>query len=142
VVTTPGVFGYPTSSGSVTGGEVETGDTGDPTLESAVYGVFDIETDPVYAEQQVQFSWDQLQSRCGALKRWAILPADGLEIETASPLPAPIPTITLDDDGNAVIGFVGTSCAAGSSVVTADVEAGTHPTYTTTFNILPPQVTI
>jgi hypothetical protein len=63
---------------------------------------------------------------------------------TESPSPgfgAPTPT-TLDDDGNAVFLFFGSSCATGSSEVIADVEAGTHPTYTTTFNINPPQPTL
>jgi hypothetical protein len=48
----------------------------------------------------------------------------------------------LDDDGNAVFLFFGASCAAGTSDVVADVLAGTHPTYTTTFTIVPPVPTI
>jgi hypothetical protein len=84
----------------------------------------------VYAEQPVEISSPQLQDRCGVGSQFAafnlIGPNEGL----------------LDDDGNAVFLFLGASCAAGSSVVTADVLAGTHPTYTTTFNINPPQVTI
>jgi hypothetical protein len=34
--------------------------------------------------------------------------------------------------------FKGPSCAAGTSTVTADVDAGTHPTYSTTFTVSPP----
>ncbi|HVC71339.1 MAG TPA: hypothetical protein VNC61_13875 [Acidimicrobiales bacterium] len=49
---------------------------------------------------------------------------------------------TLDDDGNAVLVFFGSSCAAGPSAVIADVMAGTHPTCTTTFTVLPPAPTI
>src|ERR1019366_4404603 len=45
---------------------------------------------------------------------------------------------TLDNDGNAAFVFKGSSCAAGSSTVIADVLAGTHPTYTTTFKIAAP----
>jgi hypothetical protein len=48
----------------------------------------------------------------------------------------------LDDDGNAVFIFFGASCAAGPSEVIVDVKAGTHPTYTTSFNIVAPQPTI
>jgi hypothetical protein len=48
----------------------------------------------------------------------------------------------LDNDGNAVFVFLGSSCAAGSSLVTADIEAGIHSTYTTSFNIVPPEPTI
>ena len=47
-------------------------------------------------------------------------------------------TTTLDDDGNAVFVFYGASCAAGDSAVIADVDAGTHPTYVTTFSVNPP----
>jgi hypothetical protein len=49
-----------------------------------------------------------------------------------------VATGTLDDDGNAVFVFKGASCAAGTSTVTADVDAGTDPTYTTTFTVSPP----
>jgi hypothetical protein len=48
----------------------------------------------------------------------------------------------LDDDGNAVVVFSGVSCAAGSSQVMADVEAGSHPTDTTTFTVDAPVPTI
>jgi hypothetical protein len=146
VVTAAGVFGYPTTSGTVAGGEVETGDTSFGGGGSFVYAVFYVETDPVYAEQTVEISSAQLQARCGT--GWDLDPFTtagtgsygvGSVLGVTSPTAA---TSTLDDDGNAVFLFEGTSCAAGSSVVTADVEAGTHPTYTTTFNVLPPQPTI
>ncbi len=147
VPTTPGVFGFPTTSGTVKSGEVETGDSnGNPNCEeesnicgaagSLVYAVFYVETDAVYAEQQVEISSAQLQDRCGAGSEWYSVSAVGLQdAETGS-------TGYLDDDGNAVFLFLGASCAAGSSTVIADVNAGTHPTYTTTFNINPPQPTI
>jgi hypothetical protein len=143
-VTTSGVFGYPTSSGIVAGGEVETGDTGPAADQSDIYAVFYVETDPVYAEQTVQMSLNQLQSRCLAGEGFGWLPpSGGTDFETQKPgVQVPIPPIPLDDDGNAVFLFEGASCAAGSSVVTADVDAGTHPTYTTTFNIVAPQPTI
>ena len=48
----------------------------------------------------------------------------------------------LDDDGNATFVFKGTSCAAGPSQVIADVLAGTHQTYVTTFTVDPPAPTI
>jgi len=132
-VTTPGVFGYPTSSGTATGGEVETGDT-TATGESEVYAAFYVETDPVYAEQNVTISSPELVARC-AFTQWVNIP--GVVVTDGATA-----TATLDDDGNGVFIFFGYSCAAGSSVVTADVDAGTHTTYTTTFSILPPQPTI
>ena len=48
----------------------------------------------------------------------------------------------LDDDGNATFVFKGSSCAAGPSAVIADVQAGSHPTYVTTFTVAPPAVTL
>jgi hypothetical protein len=143
VVTTPGVFGFPTSSGSVAGGEVETGDTGPAADQSDVFAVFDVEADPVYAEQPVEISLNQLQSRCLAGEGYAVLPSGGFSLTEIEPggVQSTLPTVPLDDDGNAVFIFIGGSCAAGPSVVTADVLAGSHPTYTTTFNILPPQPT-
>jgi hypothetical protein len=143
VVTPPGIFGYPTTSGTVTTGEVETGDT-EASGDSDVDAVFYVETDPVYAEQQVEISFNELEARCLASEGYALLPPGGLETVSEAPggmITPPVPT-TLDDDGNAVFVFLGSSCAAGSSDVIADVLAGTHPTYTTTFNINPPQPTI
>jgi hypothetical protein len=70
---------------------------------------------------------------CGSGAAWFAV-EDGTDVATTS--------TTLDDDGNAIFVFFGSSCAATTSLVTADVQAGTHPTYTTTFNILPPQPTI
>ena len=142
VVTAPGLTGYPSSSGTVTGGEVETGDTAAPGGGSFVFAVFNVETNPVYAEQTVEISSAQLQARCGTSWTFGSFgqgegsngPGD-----TESPTTA---TTTLDDDGNAQFYFAGSSCAAGPSVVTADVLAGTHPTYTTTFNVVAPQPTI
>jgi hypothetical protein len=143
VVTPPGVFGYPTTSGTVAGGEVETGDTGSAADQSDVYAVFNVETDPVYGDQPVEINWDQLQMRCLAAEGFVILPSGGALIDLQEPggVATTIPPVPLDNDGNAVFVFIGGSCAAGSSVVTADVLAGTHPTYTTTFSVLPPQPT-
>jgi len=129
VVTPPGVTGYPTTSGTVTTGEVETGDT-KASGDSDVYAVFYVETNPVYAEQKVEISSDQLTSRCLGYANW-FSETSGNGTQT-----------TLDDDGNAVFIFTGISCAAGTSTVIADVEAGNHPTYVTTFTVLPPQPTI
>jgi len=142
VVTTPGVTGFPTTSGTVSGGEVETGDTSFPGDGSYVYGVFYVETDPVYAEQTVEISSPELQDRCGTYWSFDSFSAGSAGRGTTFTSPNTTATAILDDDGNAVFLFEGASCAAGSSVVTADVEAGTHPTYTTTFDVLPPQPTI
>ena len=138
VVTPVGLTGYPSTSGTVTTGEVETGDTA-ASGDSDVFAVFYVETDPVYAEQTVEISSAQLESRC--LRGWIWFGgADGGP--TGIGISGTLATTTIDDDGNAVFEFVGVSCAAGPSAVIADVEAGTHPTYTTTFTINPPAPTI
>jgi hypothetical protein len=134
VVTPTGLTGFPTTSGIVTTGEVETGDTS-ASGESDVYAIFYVETNPVYAEQAVEISSGQLQDRCGLGSNWFLITPTGI----AAP---PGNVNYLDDDGNAVFVFLGASCAAGSSEVTADVDAGTHPTYTTAFNIVAPEPTI
>jgi hypothetical protein len=137
VVTPSGVFGYPTTSGTVTTGVVETGDT--PLAQSDVLAVFYVESDPVYAEQTVEISSVQLEDRCAAGWVWISgNQAAGGSGETT----ATVATAVLDDDGNAVFTFFGGECAAGPSEVIADVMAGTHPTYVTSFNINPPQPTI
>jgi hypothetical protein len=138
VVTPSGVFGYPQTSGTVTTGEVETGDTA-ASGESDVYAVFYVETDPVYAEQTVELSSPELESRCGG--GWTLESFTSGEGEPTGIVQAPLPAV-LDDDGNAAYVFTGLSCAAGSSDVIADVLAGDHTTYTTTFTIDAPQPTI
>ncbi len=140
-VTTPsGVFGYPTTSGTVTTGEVETGDTA-ASGDSDVYAVFYVETDPVYAEQLVEISSAQLEASCITGWSWTEFSGNGTNVSgTGVNINAPA-TATLDDDGNAVFAFFGSSCAATTSEVIADVLAGTHQTYTTTFTVDPPQPT-
>jgi len=117
--------------------EVETGNS-PSSGQSDVYTVFYVETDPVYAEQPVQISSPQLDSRCGGGWRWE--PGSGTAIDQASG--TNVATGTLDDDGNATFVFKGASCAAGPSAVIADVEAGNHPTYVTTFTVTAPVPTL
>jgi uncharacterized membrane protein YgcG len=143
VVTPTGVTGFPVTDGSQA--EVETGDT-NASGDSDVYVVFYVETDPVYAEQPVEISSTQLQDRC--LTFWAWQPGNGGGGSGASGSSASgssgggMATTTLDNDGNAVFLFEGMSCGAGGSLITAEVRAGTHPTYTTTYTVLPPVPTI
>jgi hypothetical protein len=137
-VTPHGLFGFPTTSGIVTTGEVETGNT---TLsgDSDVYAVFYVETNPVFAEHTVEIASAQLEGRCGGGWVWASLTGgpkpgsgtvSGVGVNTGPPAKA-----ILDDDGNAVFFFEGISCAAGPSVV---ISGGRS----TTFTINAPQPTI
>jgi hypothetical protein len=113
--------------------ELETGDT-DASGNSDIYAVFYVETSPVYAEQTVEIDSAQLESRCGQGFLWQAGNPPNVQPRHLGN----VTTTTLDDDGNAVFIFEGASCAAGDSEVIADVEAGTHPTYVTDFDVLPP----
>jgi len=131
VPTTAGLTAYPNP-------EVETGDTTGgphgPSGLSDIYAVFYVEDNPVYAEQPVEISSAQLQNRCGLGALWS---AGNGGTGTATGA-----STTLDDDGNAVFIFEGASCAAGPSTVIADVNSGTHDTFTTVFTVSPPVPTI
>ena len=124
-VTKAGVSGSPAA-------EVETGNTTATGL-SDVYSVFYVETDPVYAEQPVVISSTQLANRCLGGISWVT----GAASSTGASV-----TGTLDNDGNVTFAFTGSECAPGDSLVTADIVAGIHSTYTTTYTIAPPTVTI
>jgi len=123
VTTHRGVRGYPNW-------EVETGNN------SAVYTIFYVEASPNYSEQPVEISDNQLESRCGL--GWLWEPGNGgSAVEgTGNGMSA---WTTLDDNGNAAFVFEGSSCAAGSSAVIAEV--GTH-TFVSTYTVLPPKPTI
>ena len=85
----------------------------------------------------------ELESACG--DGWVWIPGNGgtsvfgkgFDILNASSA-----STTLDDDGNAVFMFKGQSCAASTYDVIADVLAGTHTTYVTTFTVIAPEPTI
>ena len=149
VVTPEGVTGFPQTGGVAQ--EVETGDTS-TSGDSDVYAVFYVETNPVYAEQQVEIGSAQLEGRCLRGWGWRAGNQGGAGVNTVTPNPSIIsaggvnagPKVNtfLDDDGNAVFVFGGVSCAAGTSEVIADVLAGTHQTYVSEFTVLPPAPTI
>jgi hypothetical protein len=123
-VTKAGVVGYPAD-------EVETGDSTASGI-SDVYAVFYVETDPVYAGSTVDISATQLVNSCLGGVTWTS--NEGTSTGATA-------TATLDNDANAVFAFTGAQCAANSSTVIADVVAGAHTTYSTTYTVLPPTVT-
>jgi hypothetical protein len=132
-VTPPGLHGFPQP-------EVEVGDGGAGSLNapSEADFVFLVEAPPVYAEQNVEITSDQLAQRCaGNGGDWFDVLMNFLGSG-----PGSVPSLTggIDNDGNAVFVFVGASCAAGTSTVIADINTG--PTYSTQVKILPPAVTI
>jgi hypothetical protein len=146
VVTPEGVTGYPQTAGVAQ--EVETGDTS-TSGDSNIYAVFYVEDNPVYAEQRVEISSSQLEGRCIRGWRWEAGNQAGVGVGTSNPIvfgvgvnTNPRASTFLDDDGNAVFVFKGTSCAAGTSEVIADVLAGTGDTFVTEFTVDPPVPTI
>jgi hypothetical protein len=139
--TPPGVFGLPLPS------EVETGDSL-TSGDSDVYAAFALEAPPVYAEQNAFISDNELESSCGGGYFWIGVEGAQNGIEGVGPVgPGVAQTIlppvetSIDDDGNTGVLFLGISCAAATTTVIADVDAGDHPTYTSTFTVAPPQVT-
>jgi hypothetical protein len=146
VVTPEGLSVFPRTGGL--NQEVETGDTS-TSGDSNIYAVFYVETNPVYAEQTVEIGSAQLEGRCIEGWVWEVGNMAGQGVGGAPFGTAGVGVNTgshaqtiLDDDGNAVFIFKGASCASGTSEVIADVEAGSHPTYTVDFTVLPPAVTI
>jgi hypothetical protein len=176
-VTTPNLYAFPAAGNTNNGQEVETGDTctdpppgppGPPpgpectgktdSGDSDVYAVFVVEEQPVYAEQYVSISSQQLQSRCLEGGLW-LSQAASVPTSVTPPVgdtppgpggysfgPGDTTLVTawgvLDDDGNAAFIFKGASCAAGPSLVEGDVQGGFHDTFSDTFTVLPPAVTI
>jgi len=146
-VTPVGVTGYPQIGGVAQ--EVETGDT-TTSGDSDIYAVFYVEDSPVYAEQTVEIGSAQLEGRCIRGWRWEAGNVAGVgagpgvnsPVTGIGPNQAAEASTILDDDGNAVFVFKGVSCASGPSEVIADVLAGTHDTFTTTFTVDPPAITI
>jgi hypothetical protein len=129
----PEVTTYPTITGAPNP-EVETGDGAPNNSESQVYVNFLIEENPVYAEQTVDVTSGQLTDRCElGTTLWSS--TGGAAIGTTGV------SAILDNDGNADVTFEGISCAAGPSLVDAELVGGTGDTFITTFTINPPAVT-
>jgi hypothetical protein len=124
-VTTAGLTAYPNP-------EVEVGDG--TTTGSNVYAIFYFEDNPVYAETPVEISSAQLDNRCLGGTLWGA-GNDGIGKTFGA-------ETTLDNDGNAVFGFEGISCAPGPSTVVADLVGGTHDTFSTNFTITAPTPTV
>jgi hypothetical protein len=137
-VTPPGIKVFPNPEVEV--GDGVTSTTANFNVASEADFVFMVETNPVYAEQGVTLTSDQLTERCGGGSFFEDStdsgPAGALGPTTGIVVPS-----TVDNDGNAEFSFYGSSCAAGKSTVIAEVLNG-GPTYSTQATILPPAVTV
>ncbi len=108
---------------------------GGPDNASSVVDIVEVECNPEYAGARVIVADQELEARCADGIEWMIPPSDipsfGAEARAA----------TLDNDGNALFVVFGSRCAKGETLVTADLEAGKHPTAITTFSVEPPKPT-
>jgi hypothetical protein len=121
--TQPGVWAFPASA-------VE------DSVTSSVATIFSVEFPSVYAEHQVQISDSELWDSCTGHRIIWIFPNGGSRNARSV-------TITLDNNGNAfVIALAGPSCAAGNTLVQAELVGPPYTTFTTQFTVLSPRVTV
>jgi hypothetical protein len=103
---------------------------------SSVADVITVECHPVFAENTVTFSSDELSSRCHGTLSWMATPGNGAVGTGASY------DVTLDNDGEATaVVWGGPSCAAGTSIVSAHLTVPPFATADTTYRIVAPQDT-
>jgi hypothetical protein len=124
VTTAPGLIASP-------GQEVE------DSLTSSVATIFYAEFPSTYGEDTVEFADSQLYDQCHGSITWVGPDETVLGTGTKSV------TTTLDNNGNAwVVALAGPSCATGKSQAVAELLAPPYKTYTTSFTILSPRVTV
>ncbi len=106
---------------------------------SSAADVVTVECHPVFAESTVTISSDELYNRCAGNLSWANTPGNGgMSLFTEGPTV----DATLDNDGEAtVVAFGGPSCAAGSSDISAHLNAPPFATVTARYRIIAPQDT-
>jgi len=110
-------------------------DQGEFATSSSVADVVEVECKPVFAEKKVTIAAQELYARCNHELSWTTPP-------TVPVTTGPAFGVTLDDDGNAIaVLWGGPSCAAGGSLVTAELDEAPYTTVTTEFTVLPPQPT-
>lgn len=125
--TKPGVRALPAS-------EVE------DATDSSLATIVQVEFPPVYAEQYVTISDEQLYDACGVAPR---LTWTGPQGEVLGEEEEGVTKVKLDNDGNAFVALLaGASCAPVATEIEASLEDAPYTTYTTTFTVLPPQPTV
>jgi len=124
VPTVPGVYTMPSV-------QVEdAGSSGVATIVQAEFGGG--------SEKPVRIGSEELYHRCRVAPHLHWILMDGTNVEDVPEVNA----VQLDNDGNAFVIAIGdASCAPGRSLVEADLETKPFTTYTTEFEILPPQPT-
>jgi hypothetical protein len=105
---------------------------------SSVATIVDVEFPSVYAEKYVNINAAQLYDRCLVPPYLTFIGPDGEYYGSGEEISG----VQLDDDGNAFIVLIGSaSCASGKSMIEASLESRPYTTYTTEFEVLPPQTT-
>ena len=108
-------------------------DQGEKGTASSVADIIEVECDPVFAGTKVEFTAQELWARCKHELSWAEPP----NLPTTE---GPVFFSKLDNDGSATaVVWGGPECAAGESLITADINEG--ETVTTSFTVLPPRPT-
>jgi hypothetical protein len=104
---------------------------------SSVVTIVQVEFPPVYAEQNVRVSADELWRRCGEGVHLGWWGPDWTFISSA-----PSVQVKLDNDGNAFLVLYGYySCASGPSLIEASLEHAPYTTETSTFTVEAPRET-
>lgn len=115
---------------------------GGPNDASSVADIIEVECLEEYAGAKVKVADQELWERCKNaagehLVSWTVPPATPAEFADTSPEAEGV----LDNDGNVTFVVWGTNCAKGGTLVTADLEAGKHPTVFTEFEVTAPKPT-
>ena len=129
-VTKPGITLYPEpTAGHV--GAIE------DSVTSTILGLAVIEFPPGYAEETVSVTDRQLFEKC-QIAPHLLWFGEGTELLADGPEAH----VTLDDDGNAFVVFLGhASCKSGTTLFEASLEEPPFTTYQGSFNVYPPQST-
>ena len=110
-------------------------EAGEFATESSVAGVFIVECRPVHSQQTVTITADELNARCRGTLSWSTPPP--MVFGTGESF-----NVTLDNEGAAIASFWGgPSCAAGTSLICAHLNAPPFTTVCKNFTIKPPQNT-
>jgi hypothetical protein len=107
---------------------------------SSIADVVEVECAPVYAEQSVKVSSQELYNSCANHLSWTAI---GNAANPYKSVEGPsIGKVKLDDDGNAtVVAWGGPSCAATTSIISAHMEQAPGESVSTTFTVLAPETT-
>lgn len=113
-------------------------ESGFQATESSFADVIQVRCLPTYSQDTVTIASTQLFDMCRGKLMWTLT----FPVSTTSGASREV-MATLDNDGNAtVVAFGGPSCAPGTGLITASLNAPPFSTATTSFTALPPMDTM